>query len=224
MHAFRRLLLTELRNRRSVILVSMAALICLNVLLAALPLQFQYASHHLNGVMTLNIAVCYVYLFIVFLRCFSTWNDEWKVHSIYQLLTLPIPRVFLILYKYIAILVESFLYALIMAAGLIIQYRLTDGMLFRAEPLITFNAAKLLFIAQIVLFATCVIFLCFFCSLLGRVFSRFPLMIAFLAFLIGIIITILAVTKLEPTLMIMVLCAAFFGGCHYLLEKRIAIV
>ncbi|MFD2169370.1 ABC transporter permease [Tumebacillus lipolyticus] len=212
MLAFRRLVKTDLRNRRNTIFVTLGTIVLLNAVLALLPALFNIPQDGLQFVLSLNIAVFVAVLLIPLLNCFSVWREEWKHRTIYHLLSLPVSRAQLLLAKYISIFVEALLIAAIMLIGLSIQNWLSEGLLFRAEPLIAFNWSNILFVGGLLLFTTCLIFLCFFSSLLGKCFKRYSLLMTFFIFLVGLTASILALSNLLISLLLILVCLLLFWG------------
>ncbi|MFB9755074.1 ABC transporter permease [Paenibacillus hodogayensis] len=221
MHAFSRLLKTELRNRRNEWLIIVAALVVLNVLLSLLQLFMD--RDQLAFVMTLNIVVYCVMLLAPLVHGFSIWREEWKQRSIVLILMIPVPRAHLVTAKCMAILLEALLITGVTAVGLSVQYVLSDGMLFRAEPLITLTWGKLWLAAHLMIAATCLVLLCFFSMLLGKCSRKLSIGIAFLVFVAGLLVTVVAAANLPPLLVFVFVGAACFGGSVYLLEKKVAI-
>lgn len=220
MHAFSRLLKTDMRNRRNTLLITIGVLVMLNASIALLPFLQIFDGMRLDFVMTLNIAVFWSALLIPLVHCFSTWREEWKQRSIYMLLSLPVPRTHLLLSKSVTLVLEALILTGVMAAGLSLQNGLQDGLLFRAEPLMTMSWAKMWFLLQLLLAAFCFVFLCFFSSLLGTCFQRMALFVTFLVFVAGLLVTIAAMANLPPSLVFVLLGLGYFLGCTYLLEKK----
>ncbi len=223
MHAFKRLLKTDLRNRRNTIFINLGVILISNIILALLPFQLNIPQTGYNFVMTLNIIVFFAVLYIPLLNCFSTWREEWKQHAIFQLLSLPVPRTYLLISKYISILIEFLLISVVMLTGLSVQNWLQKGLLFRVEPLITLNWSKGLFITEIMFSVTCLIFLCFFSTLLGKCFRRFSQFITFITFFVGCVISIIVLFTMQPLFVSILLSLIYFFGSLYLLEKKVGI-
>ncbi|RAV10796.1 ABC-2 transporter permease [Paenibacillus contaminans] len=224
MHTFSRLIKTDLRNRRTTMLVTLGAVILWNILMALLPVDLP--APKLGFIMTLNVAAIYVMLFIPFLHCFSTWNEEWRHRTVSYLLALPVRRKQLLASKYIAIVSEAILFMTVMAIGLSLQNAIHDGMMFRSEPLLTFDWPKFAFIVKIALAATCLIMLCFFSTLVGRCFGTMPALITFVTFTAGAFLSILAglvQSAVPPALAFALLCLAFYLGSLYLLERKVGV-
>ncbi|WP_158302104.1 ABC-2 transporter permease [Paenibacillus mesophilus] len=220
MHAFSRLLKTDLRNRRNTLLIAIGMLVLLNAALALLPFLEIFNGMRLDFVMTLNIAVFCSALLIPLTHCFSTWREEWKQRSIYLLLSLPVPRTHLLLSKCVTVILEALILTGVMAAGLSLQNGLHDGLLFRAEPLVTMTWAKAWFILRLLLAGLCLVSLCFFSSLLGKCFRRSALFVTFLVFVAGLLVTIVAMANLPPSLVFVIFGLGYFIGSTYLLEKK----
>jgi len=223
MHAFRRLLLTQLRSRRSMIMVILAADLILNAASAILTFRLRYEPGELSYIMSLNIAVLATMLLIPFMHCFSAWLDEWKQRSIYQLLSLPVPRVYLLASKSIPIMVEILLIIAVTATGLWIQHRLSGGLLFRAEPLISFDWSKVRFIAELFLVTASVIFLSSLSVFVGKWSSRLPVLVTFLTFIAGLFTGIIAFANFPSFFTLLIICVVYFWAAYYLLEKRMAV-
>ncbi|MDF2716609.1 MAG: hypothetical protein K0R28_3534 [Paenibacillus sp.] len=202
-------------------LITFGVLVLLNAALALLPFLQNFDNLQLDFVMTLNIAVYCSAMLIPLIHCFSTWREEWKQRSIYLLLSLPVPRTHLLLTKSVTVVLEALIITGVMAAGLSLQNGLSDGMLFRAEPLVTVTWAKMWFILRLLLAAFCLIFLCFFSSLLGKCFRRMALFVTFLVFVAGLLMTIVAMANLPPSLVFVVFGLGYFLGSAYLLEKKV---
>lgn len=223
MHAFRRLVLTDLRNRRSTIWVTLGAIVLLNVVVAILPLHMQLPEYGLGLIMSLNIMVFSAVLLIPFVHCFSTWRDEWQQHSIYQLLVLPVPRTYLLFSKYISILVEVILITAVMLAGLWVQYGVSGELLFRADPLITFEWSKVLLVIKWFLSVTCCVFLCFTSMLIGKCCGRLSLLATCLSFIAGLFLCIVAFANFTSTFTLIIVCLVFFTISSYLLNKKVGV-
>ncbi|WP_028550582.1 hypothetical protein [Paenibacillus sp. UNC451MF] len=222
MHAFRRLLLTDLRNRRNTLLVALGATVLLNAVVIVLMIQM-FLTEGLDIVTLLDITVFSVMLLIPFLRCFSSWRDEWRQHGIYHLLSLPIPRTYLLLSKYISIVWEVLLITAIMIIGLWVQYGVSGGKLFRAEPLITFEWAKVGFVAEWFLLLTNGVFLSFMSALVGKWCGKWSHLAAFISFVVGALIWGIAYINLPSMYTLIVLALLFFGMSVYLLEKKVGV-
>lgn len=223
MHAFRRLVLTDLRNRRGTIWVTLGTMALLNVAVAILPLHMQIPENGLGFIMFLNIIVFAAVLLVPFLHCFSTWRDEWKQHSIYQLLVLPVPRTYLLASKYISILVEVMLITAVMIAGLSIQYGVSGELLFRADPLVTFEWSKVLLVIKWFLSVTCCVFLCSTSMLLGKCCGRLSLLVTFLSFIAGLFLWIITFANFTSTFTLVIVSLAFFMASYYLLNKKVGV-
>ncbi|MCM3271243.1 ABC transporter permease [Paenibacillus elgii] len=223
MHAFRRLLLTDLRNRRNTILVTLGATILLNAAMAILTFQMRFPQNTLGFVMFLDIVIFCVLLFVPFLHCFSTWREEWKQHTIYRLLTLPVPRAHLLLSKYISILLETLLISAVMIAGLFVQLKVSQGLLFRAEPLTVDDWSKVLLITKWLLAEACLVFLCSASMLLGKCCGRLSLLVTFLGFVAGLLLWIVAYANVPSIFTLIVVGAAYFAASLYLLEKKVGV-
>ncbi|WP_187273826.1 ABC-2 transporter permease [Paenibacillus sp. N3.4] len=221
MHAFSRLLLTELRNRRNIMLITLGADVLL--IAAVTILAFHSNLDNMAFMMFLNIAVFVVVLLIPFMHGFSTWREEWKQHSIYHLLALPVPRTYLLITKYIAILVEILLLLAVTIVGLWIQHWLSDGVLFRAEPLVTFEWSKVILVVKLFLTATSLVFLCSMSTLLGKWIGKLSLLVTFLAFVVGLLVWIIVFANWPSFLTLLMLSLVFFGINVYLLEKKVGV-
>ncbi|UKS25179.1 ABC transporter permease [Paenibacillus sp. HWE-109] len=222
MHAFRRLVLTDLRNRRNTIWVTLGAMALLNVAVAILTRHRQLPDE-LGFIMFLNIMVFAAGLLIPFLHCFSTWLDEWKQHSIYQLLILPVPRTYLLVSKYISILVEVMLITAVMIAGLWMQHSVNGEQLFRAEPLVTFEWSKVLLVIKWFLSVTCCMFLCSASILIGKCCGRLSLLVSFLSFIAGLFLWIIAFANFMSTFTLVIVSLVFFMVSYYLLNKKVGV-
>jgi ABC-type transport system involved in multi-copper enzyme maturation permease subunit len=222
-HAFSRLLKTDLRNRRNTILITLGALVLAHAALALLIMQQNFDKAQLSFVSTLNIAVYFSAMLLPFVYCFSAWREERRQRSIYLLLSLPIPRTHLLMSKSLAVGWEILLISAVMAAGLTIQNGISDGLLFRTEPLITLNAAKIWFMLRILLAAACLVFLCFFSTLLGACFGKLSLLITCLVFAVGLVVTIVAMANIQPFFVFAFFGLGYFGGSVYLLEKKVGV-
>jgi len=218
-HAFRRLLLTEYRNRRNVLWMLLCAHILLNITLIFLTAHTP--TDQLSYLMTLNIALLCAMLLLPFLRSFSIWRDEWKHRSIYQLFVLPVPRAYLLLTKSLAILLEACMIFAITVISLWIQYKVSHGHLFRAEPLITFDGPKLLFVCSVVLSAISIVLLCAMSLFIGQWIGKFPLLLTFLSFFSGLFIWLMIFTQFPQFITALILTSALGGLNHFLLEKKV---
>ncbi|WP_239616663.1 ABC transporter permease [Cohnella mopanensis] len=221
MHAFRRLLLTELRNRRNTTLITLGATLFLNALIMIVTYQADLYPDQLGFVMTLNIVVLVAMLLIPFLHGFTAWREEWKNQSIYQLLTLPVLRTHLLFAKYISILLESVLILILTFASLWLQYELSDGQLYRAEPLTTFDWSKALFVSKLVLSAIGIISLCSLSILLGKWIRKLSLLVTFLSLASGMLVSAVIYATLPSVFSLFVLVVAFIALSYYLLDKKV---
>jgi len=219
MHAFRRLLLTEFRNRRNVLWVIMSSHILLNIPIIFLTAHTPIAQ--LAYLIPLNVTLLSVMMILPFLRCFSIWRDEWKQQSIYQLFTLPVPRAYLLLTKSIAILLEAGMIFAVTVISLWIQYVVSDGHLFRAEPLTTINGPTLLFIFSIVMTAVSLILLCAMSLFMGHWIGKLPLLSTFINFVAGLLVCLIVFALFPSFLTILALCLLLTGINYYLLEKKV---
>ncbi|MDF2662769.1 MAG: hypothetical protein K0Q94_5560 [Paenibacillus sp.] len=223
MHAFSRLLKTDLRNRRNTILITLGTLVLVHAALALLSLQQSFDKEQLSFVSTLNIAVYFCAMLVPFVYCFSAWREERRQLTIYLLLSLPIPRTHLLMSKSLAVGSEILLISVVMAAGLAVQNGISDGQMFRTEPLITLNAEKIGLMLRILLAAACLAFLCFFSTLLGACFRKLSLLVTCLVFAAGLVVTILAMAHVQPLFVFALFGLAYFGGSVYLLEKKVGV-
>ncbi|WP_193726504.1 ABC transporter permease [Paenibacillus guangzhouensis] len=219
MHAFRRLLLTEIRNRRNVLWVIMSSHMLLNIPIIFLTANTSTAQ--LSYLIPLNMTLLSVMLILPFLRCFSIWRDEWKQQAIYQLFALPVPRSYLLLTKSLVILLEAGMIFAITVISLWIQYVVSDGHLFRAEPLTTINGPKLLFIISIVMTAVSLILLCTMSLFMGHWIGKLPLLLTFISFVAGLLVGLTVFAFFPSFLTILALCLLLTGINVYLLEKKV---
>jgi len=218
-HAFRRLLLTEIRNRRNVLWILLCAHILLNI--AIIFLTTHTSSDQLSYLMSLNITLLCAMLILPFLRSFSTWRDEWKQHSIYQLFVLPVPRSYLLITKSLVILLEACMIFAITAISLWIQYKVSHGLLFRAEPLITIDGPKLLFIISIVLSAISIVLLCAMSLFIGQWVGKLPLLLTFVSFVAGLLLWLMVFSLFPYFFTVLVLTIGLGWFSHFLLEKKV---
>ncbi|WP_409343826.1 ABC transporter permease [Paenibacillus sp. MBLB4367] len=226
MRTFSRLIQTDLRNRRTTILVTLGSVVVWNILFAVLPAVLSLPSSAKGLIMTLDIVGIGCMLFIPFLHCFSTWNEEWRHRTVSYLLALPVRRRQLIASKYTAIVCETLLFMGVMAIGMSLQNGLHDGTLFRSEPLLTFDWPKIAYIVKLILAVSALILLCFFSTLLGKCFGPLSALVTFLTFVAGSFVSILASavqTVAPPTLVFALLCLAFYLGSLYVLEKKVGV-
>ncbi|MFD0675655.1 MULTISPECIES: ABC-2 transporter permease [unclassified Paenibacillus] len=223
MHAFRRLLITDLRNRRNTIIATLSAFVLLHAAIAILTYQLQLPSDAYGFVMVMNITLFSIVLLIPFLHCFSTWREEWKQHSIYHLLSLPVHRTYLLMSKYISIVLEVVLITVVMIAGLWMQYKLSDGMLLRAEPLITFEWSKVVLVLKLLLVLTSVVFLSSLSMFIGKCCGRLSLGATFLSFFCGLLVGVLTFANFPSILTLAILSLAYFLVSMYLLEKKVGV-
>ncbi|MNI01773.1 hypothetical protein D3C73_546270 [compost metagenome] len=63
-------------------------------------------------------------------------------------MSIPVPRIYLLISKYISIILEILMIIVVMLAGLWIQYRLSGGLLFKVEPLISINWSKAILVGK----------------------------------------------------------------------------
>ncbi|WP_282938534.1 hypothetical protein [Paenibacillus sp. RC67] len=222
MHAFKRLLFTDLRNRRNTLMVALGATVLLNIAIIVLILQL-FLPEGLDIVTLLDIVVFSVMLLIPFLRCFSSWREEWRQYGIYHLLILPVPRIYLLLSKYISIVWEVLLITAVMIIGLSVQYGVSGGKLFRAEPLITFEWSKLGLMAQWFLLLTTVIFLSFMSVLAGKWCGKWSSLVAFISFVAGAVLWSIAYINFPSIYTLIVMALLFFTASVYLLEKKVGV-
>ncbi|WP_165972214.1 ABC-2 transporter permease [Paenibacillus piri] len=219
MHPFKRLFMTDLRNRRNAIVVSMAAMLLVHTAIMILTDHTQELAS-LGFIMVINIVFFAIMLFIPFLHSFSAWREEWKQHSIYYLLSLPIPRTYLLLSKYLVILLEALLITVVMVAGLWIQLGLSNGMLFRVEPLLLWDAAKVLLLLKWLFAASGLIFLNFTSVFLGKWSGKLSLPVAFVSFVAGLFVWIVAFANFPSFITLASFTLLFFGASYYLLDKK----
>ena len=219
MRAFRRMLITELRNRRNVLWIILGSHILLNV--AIIFLTAHTRSDQLSYLIPLNITLLSTMLILPFLRCFSTWRDEWRQQSIYQLFTLPVPRSYLLMTKTLAIFIEVGMIFTVTGISLWIQYDVSHGHLFRAEPLITMDGAKLRLMMSIFLAAISLVLLCTMSLFIGQWVGKLPLLVTFVSFVAGLLIWLTAFSLLPSFFTVLVLCLLIIGFNYYLLEKKV---
>ncbi|WP_341415503.1 ABC transporter permease [Paenibacillus filicis] len=223
MHAFRRLLVTELRNRRNTIVVAAGAILFLHAAILILTYHSNPQADGFASIMVLNIALFALVLQVPFLHSFSAWREEWRQRAIYQLLMLPVPRVYLLLSKGISLLLETLLLSLVMLAGLWVQYELSGGLLLRAEPLTTFAWSKVLLIYNLLICAASVIFLSTMSMLLGKRAGKFSLLVTFLSFAAGLFLAIVAFANLPTEIGLTAILIVLFLFNWFLLEKKVDI-
>lgn len=223
MHAFRRLLITEMRNRRNIILITLGAGVLLNAAISIILSQLDRLPESLGIITILNIIVFTAMLFIPFLHSFTVWREEWKQHTIYHLLALPVPRIYLIMSKYISILIEVLLILLVTIMSLWVQYQISDGLLFRAEPLVTFDWSKALLVMNWLLSASSLVFLCSMSVLLGKCSGKVSLLITFLSFVAGLFVWIIAFANFPSTFTLIVMVLVYYFLYLYLLEKKVVV-
>lgn len=220
MHAFSRLIKTDLRNRRTSIGVTVGAIILINAAFILVPALYPLPQEWLSFLLTMNIAVFTSILLIPFLHCFSSWGDEWKQRTIYLFLALPVPRAYLLLAKYVAIMLETLLLSAVMIIGLSVQNGFHHGLLFRAEPLYTLNGAKIKFIMELLLLATSIIFISFASVLLGKSVRRFSAITSLLVFIAALLAAALALANFASLPTFIVISVVFFTGGLYILNKK----
>ncbi|MGE5704841.1 MAG: hypothetical protein ACM32O_20115 [Clostridia bacterium] len=223
MHAFKRLLKTDLRSLRNTILVSAAGIMMLNFILLFVLTQFDVEFNMIELVRNLNISAFMAVLLIPFLHTYRIWDKEWKRHTILLLLSLPVTRMQVLVSKYIAILVECLIVVTIMLAGLAVQNWAVDGQMFRMEPLVTITLEKVLFAAGFLFDFTSLIFMCFFCTLLGKCFPTYSLLVTCTVFVVGMFGTFAVTLMLQSILVLYLFGGAYFLGSLYVLEKRVVV-
>lgn len=221
MHAFRRLFITELRNRRNTIIVTLGAAILLHIALTVLILKMPQIN--LNIVTLINIVIYSILLFIPFLQCFLSWQGEWKQRSIYHLLSLPVSRASLLVTKYMSIILEALLISIVMIAGLWIQLEASGGTLFRTEPLIGFNWSKLVLVMKLLLSATCIVFLCSMSIFLGKSFRKLSFLVTCLSFVVGLFVAIIAFASFPTFVTLLIMSFAYFFASFYILDNKVGI-
>ncbi|MCD1259428.1 ABC transporter permease [Paenibacillus athensensis] len=223
MNAFSRLIKTELRNRRTSIVVTLAAMLLIHAAILLLLASVDFPDEAMSFILSLDVAVFVLFLLPPLLHSFTTWKEEWKQQAIYQLLTLPVPRSYLLLSKYVSLLLETLLLSGVMVAGLSLQNLVNGGLLFRAEPLYAWNVSKFVFMGELVLFATSLIFLSFVSLLLGTTVRRFSHTLSFAVFVVGLLVVIVSLSNLPPLLTLIGLCLLFYGASLYVLDKKVGV-
>ncbi|TBL80384.1 ABC-2 transporter permease [Paenibacillus thalictri] len=218
MRVFSRLIKNDLRNRRNMLWAILCTLILFHIAFIAL---LEWTDINLQLALSIDTTVFVAIFGFPFMHAFSTWRAEWRQQSIHLLLSLPVSRAYFLLSKYIVILLEVLMIAIVMLTGLSVQNWICQGRLFRIEPLITFDASKLLIVFGLLLGITCLIFLCFFSVLLAACVRKAPFVVAFLIFTLGFFISSLIVTNLSQIAALSCLCLLFFFGSLYLLEQKI---
>lgn len=221
MHAFRRLFLTDLRNRRNTLLATLATTVLLNGALAILILYLRPPLNGFGLVMLLDIVLFAGLLLVTFLHCFSIWQEEWKQQTVTQLLSLPVPRVYMLMSKYMVILAEALLITAVMAAGMWVQLGTSNGQLFRVEPILLFDWSKVWLIAKWIFSATGLIFLSFTSIFLGKCSRSLSMLITFLSFIAGMAVWIVAFANFPSFFTLLFFSLAYFGASLYLLDKKV---
>ncbi|MFK7697538.1 ABC-2 transporter permease [Paenibacillus sp. HJGM_3] len=221
MHAFSRLLKTDLRNRRTALWMTLTTLVLLHGGFVSIPYFTETPPYPL--ILNMNVILFVVALSLPFLHAFNIWLEEWRHNTVFRLLSLPVHRTKLLLAKYAAIVIEVLLITGVMLLGLSVQNGLADGQLFRSEPLLTWGWSTVAFVFSLLLLMSGLIFLIFFSVLLGRSAGRWPFLTTFLSFVAGLAISSFAFALVPSTVVLAVLGLAFFWGCFYWLEQKTGI-
>ncbi|MEK3724291.1 ABC-2 transporter permease [Paenibacillus sp. FSL H8-0034] len=223
MHAFRRLFLTDLRNRRNTLLATLATTVLLNAAVSILIFYLHLPQEGLGLITMLDVIIFAGLLLMTFLHCFSTWQEEWKQQAITHLLSLPVPRTYMLMSKYIVILLEALLITVVMIVGMWVQLGMSNGQLFRVEPLLLFDWSKVLLIVKWIFSATGLIFLCFTSIFLGKCSRSHSILITFSSFTAGLLVWIVAFANFPSFLTLLIFCLAYFSASCYLLDKKVGI-
>ncbi|RKN86415.1 ABC transporter permease [Paenibacillus ginsengarvi] len=222
MRAFSRLIKTELRDRRNALVVSLTVIAIIQAALAVLTATLSVPGA-LDLIRTLNSGVLLCGFLLPLIRCFTTWIEEWKQHSIYKLMILPVSRLHLIAAKYIAIMLELLLILAVIIAGFTIQNTIADGSMFRSEPLLAFDWPKLLLLVRWLLAATSIILLSFFSVFIGKWQGAFSVPITFISFIAGLFV-LTGISSVLPSLFTFLAADVLLAyGSLYLLDKKVGV-
>jgi hypothetical protein len=182
-----------------------------------------HIPNKLGFIMFLNIMIFSAALLMPFLHCFSTWRDEWKLHTIYHLLSLPVPRIYLLISKYCSIVLEVLLIAAVMTVGIWMQYLFSGELLFKAKPLVAFEWSKVGLVMKWLLSLTCFVFLCFLSIFIGKCCRKLALLVTFLSFVVGLLLWIIAFANYPSFLTLIIVSLVYFSASYYLLEKKVGV-
>ncbi|WP_343802275.1 hypothetical protein [Bacillus carboniphilus] len=219
MRACKRLLLAELRNRQYVFLLTIGAIILLHSVVISLIIQ----SVDIDLIRWIDIGLISIAFFIPFLRTFTIWQDEWKRKSIQRLLTLPTSRIYLVIVKYVVIFLEVLTILILTILAMWIQWHVSNGLLFRVEPILAMEWMSIGQILNILLSITSLIFICFMSYLFGRSINRFYLQITFITVFLSLLVSITIYSIVPHFLTILVFVLTYFSFSYCLLDNKMSV-
>ena len=217
MHACKRLILTELRNRRNVFFLTVGAIILLHTVISILIIQ----RVNIDLIRWIDIGMISTVFFIPFLRAFTIWQDEWNHQSIHRLLTLPISRIYLLFIKYIVILIEVITLLILTTLAMWIQWQVSNGLLFRVEPILKMDWMSIEQILNILLSITTLIFICFMSYLLGKSISLPYLQVTFITVVLSLLVSITIYSIVPHFLTFLVFGLTYSLISYYLLDNKV---